>query len=198
MSPPFNYNKFTHLPLRVQSLLKTRVESSGDFSQLKTLHESDDLNTYHKQTDSFILQTTPEKAWQIYTSQRPEELWQGPMVHYLFAYSENENKFYYPGDEDIPSFQAGMLFYCWLNIMGPRLIIGLKLMKLDQKAKILEIAYVEGGMYRGLQQLSFHNDNDHARIEHESFYKSNSWLMDMTLYPYFHKMTVGEFHQQFR
>ena len=198
MSPPFDYQRFFLLPSKVQSLLKARVEKSRDFSQLRTLHEGDDLSTYDKQIDHFTLNTSPDQAWQRYTTQRPEELWQGPMVHYLFAYSENENRFYYPGDENIPTFQEGMLFFCWLNIMGPRLIIGLKLMKVDHEAKRLEIAYVEGGMYRGLQILSFMEENGHTRIEHESFYKSQSWLMDKTLYPFFHKMTVGEFHARFR
>lgn len=195
-SPLFDFARFQHLPAKVQSLLKDRVQRSGEFSNLKTLHLEDDWKTYNKQQDTIICPGQLEVAWSCYTQRRPAETWQGPLVNFLFSYSEQDNRFYYLDDPEMPPFHEGMQCYCWLKLWGPRLIIGLKILKIDQKNKTLEIAYVEGGLYRGTQILTFLSKQEETQISHISYYKSTSRLMDAMIYPFFHNWTVGEHHQR--
>ena len=191
----FQFGRFQALPEKVQKLLKDRVQKSGEFSRLRTLHLQDDLHTYSQQNKTILCPGDMETVWKCYTRRRPDETWTGPLVNFLFAYSERSKQFFYPDDQHMPLFHEGMQCYCWLNLWGPRLIIGLKVLRMDQSAKSLEIAYIEGGLYRGTQILSFIPENSQTRIRHLSYYKSKSMLMDMTLYPFFHNWTVGEHHK---
>ncbi|MEL6672593.1 MAG: hypothetical protein AAFR61_10390 [Bacteroidota bacterium] len=196
--PSFDYPRFQSLPSRVQQLLHERVQKSGDFSQLRTLHLGDDLATYGQQTRTYLLPQPPEVVWHAYTQAHPAEIWQGPMVNFLFAYSPKHADFFYQTDENMPRFYPGLQLYNWLNIMGPRLIVGIQVMDLDQAQKKLEIAYVEGGLYRGTQILSFRPNGPGTKIEHRSYFRSASRLMDASLYPFFHQMTIGEHHRRMK
>ncbi|MEO0900023.1 MAG: hypothetical protein AAFY71_26650 [Bacteroidota bacterium] len=198
-SEQFNFEAFQHLPSKVQKLLSSRVKKAGDFSELRCLHQGDSLEAYGKQYDEFAFDHPIDEVWKAYTESQPGESWKGPMVNFVFGYSQQEGSFYYPDQENIPFLQVGMQFYCWLNILGPRLIIGLKLLEADIEKKELAIAYIEGGLYRGVQFIRFKEKTPKQTVvEHESYFKSASWLMDNTLYPFFHKRTVGEFHQRKR
>lgn len=191
----FDYSKFGHLSPKVLSLLKDRVAKSGDFISLPTLHLEDDIETYSQQLRTYTCPGSVDLVWRAYTEDKPQEVWKGPMVNFLFSYSERDQKLYYPNDPDMPQFHAGQQFYCWLNILGPRLVVGLKLMRMDEEKKELEIAYLRGGMYRGTQILSFHAKGDQTEIIHKSYFRSASRLMDMSLYPFFHSKTTGEHHR---
>lgn len=194
----FDYSKFDHPNPKVLALLKKRVAKSGDFISLPTLHLEDDIQTYSKQTNIYTAPGSLADVWKSYTKGKPQEVWKGPMVNFLFSYSERDQKPYYKGDIDMPTFHVGQQFFCWINILGPRLVVGLRLMRMDEEAKELEIAYLKGGMYRGTQILSFAEKGTHTEITHKSYFRSGSWLMDITLYPFFHKLTTGEHHKVIR
>lgn len=191
----FDFARFQHLPTKVQSLLKDRVQRSGAFSELKTLHLEDDWQSYNRQEETIICPGKRETVWSCYTHRKPAETWKGPLVNFLFSYSEQGNRFYYLDDPDMPYFHEGMQCYCWLNLWGPRLIIGLKILKIDTATKTLEIAYIEGGLYRGVQILTFVPKQNETEITHISYFKSAYRLMDAMIYPFFHNWTVGEHHQ---
>ncbi|MDW3651056.1 MAG: hypothetical protein R8P61_28525 [Bacteroidia bacterium] len=195
--PDFDYQRFSQLSPKVLNLLKDRVSKSGDFISLPTLHLEDDIENYGKQLKIFRCPGKLEAVWDAYTKGKPQEVWKGPMVNFLFSFSERDKKLYYPDDE-MPLFHVGQQFYCWLNIMGPRLVVGFRLMKVDEEKKELEIAYLKGGMYRGTQILSFAQEGEETTITHKSYFRSANRLMDATLYPFFHKLTTGEHHKAVR
>lgn len=198
LASQFDFSRFRDHPRKVQQLLKDRVNKSSDFSQLRTLHVGEDLCKYGNQLKTILYPARLEDVWACYTQRKPVNTWEGPLVHFLFAYRDADKSFYYPDDEALPSFEEGLMCYCWLNLWGPRLIIGLKIMRMDEESKQLEIAYVEGGLYKGTQILTFSSEGDQTRIEHLSYFKSASRLMDATLYPFFHNWTVGEHHEKMR
>lgn len=197
-SPEFDYAKFEKQSPKVLELLKDRVGKSGDFMSLPTLHLEDDIETYSKQFKVYSAPGSLEEVWDAYTKDKPQEVWQGPMVNFLFSYSERDQKLYYPGDPDMPTFHQGQQFFCCVNILGPRLVVGLKLMRIDEQKRELEIAYLKGGMYRGTQLLSFASLGTYTEITHKSYFRSASWMMDAFLYPFFHDMTTGEHHRTVR
>lgn len=198
LKPDFDFGRFSHLSPKVLKLLKDRVSKSGDFISLPTLHLEDDIETYGKQLKVFSCPAEVDSVWNAYTKGKPQDVWKGPMVNFLFSFSERDRKLYYFDDPDMPLFHVGQQFYCWLNILGPRLVVGLRLMRMDEKKKELEIAYIKGGMYRGTQILSFEAKGSETSITHKSYFRSANRLMDATLYPYFHNLTTGEHHKSVR
>ncbi|MEM6807339.1 MAG: hypothetical protein AAF696_38410 [Bacteroidota bacterium] len=196
--PDFDFGRFSHLSPKVLKLLRDRVSKSGDFISLPTLHLEDDIETYGKQLNIYKAPGKPDRVWGAYTKGKPQEVWKGPMVNFLFSFSERDRKLYYLDDPDMPLFHVGQQFYCWLNILGPRLVVGLRLMRMDEEKKELEIAYIKGGMYRGTQILSFQAKDSETAIIHKSYFRSANRLMDATLYPFFHNLTTGEHHKSVR
>lgn len=194
-SPEFAYTKFEHRSSKALDLLKARVEKSGDFVSLPTLHLEDDIESYSKQFKVYCAPGSVEEVWDAYTQDKPQEVWKGPMVNFLFSYSERDQKLYYPDDADMPVFHEGQQFFCLVDILGPRLVVGLKLMRMDEESRELEIAYLRGGMYRGTQVLSFAGKGSYTEITHKSYFRSKSWIMDAVIYPFFHDMTTGEHHR---
>lgn len=190
----FDFSKFNHLPKKVQKKLKDRIGKSDDFPSLRTLHIGEDLSTYGKQIKILRLPTDVETAWNTYAQRKVDSTWNGPMVNFLFSYSEKNHQFYYKGDPNPPLFELNMQLYCWLNILGPRIIIGLKLLQVDSVNKQLEIAYVEGGLVKGTQQLQFEADGEQSILTHTSYFQGPSSLFNWVLYRPFHNLTVGELH----
>lgn len=196
-SKDIDFQRLNHIPPQVISFLQKRFAEKKEMSQYKTLHVEDDLTKYGQQTEVLSIPFPVSQVWKAYTAGHPSENWAGPMVNFIFAYAPATDSFLYPDTQLESGMSEGMQFYCWLNILGPRLVIGLKLMKLDPEARIMEIAYIEGGLYKGLQRLEFKEaPADSTQIIHQSYFKSNSQLRDLILYPFFHRMTVGEFHRK--
>lgn len=194
---PIDYQKLGPQHPKVISFLKKRFDQKRDFSSFQTLHIGDDLTKYGQQREELLIPYPPNKVWNCYTGDHPAENWAGPMVNFIFAYSPSSKEIIYPNSPFEAAMTPGMQFYCWLNILGPRLVIGLKLLNLDPEKREMEIAYIEGGLYKGTQRLEFREAPNHAtRLIHHSYFKSDSWFRDAFLYPFFHRMTVGEFHRR--
>ena len=188
-------DRFTAYPEKVQELLKARLEKAGQFGSLRTRHLEDDIETYSQQTKK-ILQPGPlEKVWELYTQRRPDKTWVGPVVNFLFCFSKRDQRLFYSGQEDMPLFHVGMQNFCWLNLLGPRLIVGFEILQMDSERHVLEISYVEGGLYRGTQFLTFSESQGQTQVIHKSYFRSDSRFRDAVLYPFFHNMTTGEHHQ---
>ena len=126
-------------------------------------------------------------------------MWAGTLVKYLFTYSKTRRSPYYAEDPSVPLIHEGMQLFCLLNLAGPLGVVGMEVLKIDEDKKVIELAYIEGGIYRGLQRMEFIEQiNGHTRVIHTSYYKAEGLLGKLIPYAYFHKKTVGEFHQNMK
>ncbi|MCI4669546.1 MAG: hypothetical protein MRZ79_15535 [Bacteroidia bacterium] len=191
-----DYQRLNKFPPKVITFLEKRFKQNPELSKLRTLHLGDDLTKYGQQSEEILIESSLDKVWTLYTEEHPSKTWSGPMVNFIFAYLPKEDKLMYPSNEEHVKLQIGSQFYCWLNIFGPRLVIGMKLLDLDADRKYMEIAYIEGGLYKGVQSLQFLEEGENStKLIHKSYFKSDAAWRDATLYPFFHRMTVGEFHR---
>ena len=200
MPQSFDDSRLPALSARALAVCQKRVDSIPDFEQLRTRHLGDDLTTYQQQLDLFALPCPVEEAWDRYIHRRPKDMWPGPLVKYLFSYSKRDQCCYYLDDKQAPSAHVGQQFYCLLTFGMPVGVVGMELLHLDEANKTIELAYIEGGLYRGVQFLKFLPDGpNQTRIEHLSYQRGEyPWVRALIPYAYLHTKTIGEFHAAVR
>lgn len=192
-----------HLPSlspRAKRICLARVRRMPDFQRLRTLHLGDDHGPYQRQVDWFEVSADVERVWQAYTQYPAFHLWPGPRVRYLFSYSKRDQCFAYTEAYPPPAIHVGQQFFCLLDFGIPVGLVGMELMQLDPAQKLLELAYIEGGLYRGFQTVQFHADGPRrTRIEHISYQRGEAaWVRYLIPYQSLHRLTTGEFHDHLR
>lgn len=180
---------------KAERLFHKRMKSINDFNQLRTKHLGDDFSRYGRQMDRFFFEQPVEQVWQAYTKQALHHLWPGPLVQFLFAYSKPHQKLYYATDQEIPLVHPGLQVYCLLNVAGPIGIVGMEIMDINPDTYSIELAYIEGGMFRGLQRLEMVEQvQGGTQVIHSSLYRPERPLGWLLPYKYFHHKTTHEFH----
>ncbi|MCB0840072.1 MAG: hypothetical protein KDD63_07380 [Bacteroidetes bacterium] len=197
--PVLDYARIEFINQKGLRVFRKRIDPVSDFENLRTLHLQDDLSTYPVQEDRFDYSQDVESVWKHYIHKKPHEMWTGTLVKYLFTYSKTRRSPYYAEDPSVPLIHEGMQLFCLLNLAGPLGVVGMEVLKIDEDKKVIELAYIEGGIYRGLQRMEFIEQiNGHTRVIHTSYYKAEGLLGKLIPYAYFHKKTVGEFHQNMK
>jgi len=101
-------------------------------------------------------------------------------------------------DQDmITGVDTGQVYYLNLNLlMGIfNLPVAFEMITVNPIDKIIEFSYIDGNKSIGVQQVRFIDSGDEqTEIIHTSYYKSNSYIRDKWMYPYFHKRIVKDFH----
>lgn len=184
------------LPAPVQRLARRRFARQGSFARSRPRHLQDDLRTYGLHRYRSLLPLSVSGAWTHYTLRRPDTTWRGPLVHFLVAWSRRDGRTYYAGDPDMPCFHVGMQCYAWLDLLGPRLVVGFEVLRLDAHRHEMEISYLDGGLFRGTQVIAFRAVAGGTEVEHLSYYHSGHWWLDRWLYPWIHHRIVAEHHRQ--
>ena len=197
--PILDYSRIPFINEKAVKVVQKRIDPVSNFDKLRTLHLGDDISTYSTQTDRFDYAQDITSIWNLYTQRKPYEMWSGSLVKYLFAYSKKNHNPYYSDDSKSPLIHEGMQLFCLLNLAGPLGVVGIEVLKIDEEKKRIDLAYIEGGIYRGVQHLEFVEQvNGATRIVHNSYYKAEGLLGKIIPYKYFHKKTVREFHQSMK
>lgn len=152
--------------------------------------------TYHFQEDSFIVKENINTVWQKYKSISLKDAYCGSLVSLGFVYSKNTKKVYYIND-NYDGIREGQVFFIRLNLFGglKHIIVAYEVTKIDNKQKMMQFCYINNGISVGSQRIYLYKTkNDFTKIEHKTFYKSESKIRDRWLYPKFHKKIVSELH----
>ena len=79
------------------------------------------------------------------------------------------------------------------------LAVGLEIIDIDPVNRSITFSYLKGGKSRGEQTIYFITSRKgFTEIIHQTAFKSNSYLRDRYLYPYFHRKAINEFHRNMR
>jgi hypothetical protein len=71
-----------------------------------------------------------------------------------------------------------------------------EVVEVNEVERRLVFSYIEGSKSSGKQVVSFHRlENGGCRIEHISYFRSNSRIRDKYFYAYFHRKTVLLYHK---
>jgi hypothetical protein len=196
--PILNYSRIPFPNERALRIFRKRIDPVSDFASLRTRHLPDDISTYPVQVDRFDYSQSVEEVWHLYTQRKPHEMWAGELVKFLFAYSKPNQTPIYHDDSDAPVIHEGMQLFCLLNLAGPVGVVGMEVLRIDDEKRLIELAYIEGGIYRGVQFMEFVAQGEKTQIIHTSYYKSETLLGRLIPYTYFHQKTVREFHDSMK
>ena len=79
------------------------------------------------------------------------------------------------------------------------LAVGLEIIDIDTTNKSITYSYIQGGKSRGKQTIFFFPaKNGFTEIIHQTAFKSDSYIRDRYLYPYFHRIAINEFHRNMK
>jgi len=155
-----------------------------------------DLSTFKEKVMTFFLNGNMQDIWQGYTSANPVLSWNGRTISFGVLLWKYPGQAFY--DQDlITGVDTGQVYYLNLSLlMGIfNLPVAFEMITVNPIDKIIEFSYIDGNKSIGVQQVRFIDyGDDQTEIIHTSYYKSNSYIRDKWMYPYFHKRIVKDFH----
>ncbi|HJZ39496.1 MAG TPA: hypothetical protein VJ203_03960 [Bacteroidales bacterium] len=160
-----------------------------------------DMKGYCWLESAYRIKETPSTVWEIYNNTSPAESWNGRMVSFGLLISKYQNKVMYREDNYFTGIDTGQVFYVNLRIMKGlyNLAVGLEIIDIDPVNRSITFSYLKGGKSRGEQTIYFiPSRKGFTEIIHQTAFKSNSYLRDRYLYPYFHRIAINEFHRNMR
>jgi hypothetical protein len=178
------------------------VNNIQTFSQLQaTYHKGQDLDGYRLVQSEYYLRELPEEVWRTYQITSPAKSWNGSMVSFGLLISKWEDKVMYRNDKQFNGIDTGQVIFVNLRIMKGlyNLAVGLEIVNIDSTDRSITLSYLKGGKSRGEQTIYFvPTRNGHTEIIHQTAFKSDSFIRDRCLYPYFHRIAINEFHRNMK
>lgn len=180
-----------------QSIKKEKLISTTDFEQIKSsclCNEDQKFNTHKK---SYLFNFPVEKVWSAYLTTPPKEAWNDKLVSFGMMYESGQQLFHYR-NEPMPEASVGQLVFINLHLLKGffNVAVAHKIMEINESEKLIRTCYVESGASKGTQFVRFYNlGNNQTKVEHITFYQSNSSFRDKHLYPFLHEKIITEFHQ---
>jgi len=165
----------------------------------KCIMEKDSFR-YSKITTSYIIHGKPDKVWNEYLIINPSQAYSGRIVGFGFLYSKDEDKISYRED-GYDKMKVGQQFFFNVRLLGGIRNLGVadEITAIDNDRKIIRFCYIENGKTEGTQEIQVKNTAEgYTQITHDTWYRSKSRFRDNLLYPFFHKRTVNEYHQNIR
>lgn len=190
---------FTRIPYKkVISFAQNRsLYMASDFIDFKSRCYVPGDPSYRKHVKTFVVKAPIESVWQTYTSISPQDAWQGIMLRFGFMYSRTTNTFTYHDDTDYDGIETGHILVLNLRLLGDRLTlaVGHEVKEVNEQMHYIRICYMDNGKSEGSQFIRLSGTtNGTTQIVHETFYKSDSWVRDVLLYPALHTRAITEFH----
>ncbi|MEL6196140.1 MAG: hypothetical protein AAFQ77_03720 [Myxococcota bacterium] len=175
------------------------LDRSGPLSSMEAGHRSArecGAYAYHQKTYAFSV--SADIVRDTLRNSPPARLWSGDAKHQL-TYDRNTQTVHLP-DDDHPPLTEGMVIVLDLRLVAPvHIPVGFEIVQMDLKSGRMAFGYVRGNRSQGLQRLTIHEDDRQtARIMHETWYDSGSYVRDRFLYPFFHTRLLNAFYDNLR
>lgn len=194
-----NYTKIKQQ--KIQEYLHIQEKENHSLLDIKpSLQKNSDIKGFRKQIKEYFVKGSLKEVWEHYLVTSPSDSWNSKKVSFGMLFSKNEKKVSYKNDH-VSKIDTGQVVYLNLKLFSGLANVAsvFEFIRIDVKRKILEFSYIEGNITKGKQQLQFiETQNGNTQIIHSSFYKSNSYLRDRLIYPYFHTRLINEFHRNMK
>lgn len=165
----------------------------------KCIMEQDSF-PFSKVTTSYIIHGKPDEVWNEYLKIKPSQAYSGRIVGFGFLYSKDEDKITYKED-GYDKMKVGQLFFFNVKLLGGIRNLGVadEVTAIDENRKIIRFCYIENGKTEGTQEIQIkYTSEGYTQITHDTRYRSKSRFRDNLLYPFFHKRTIDEYHDNIR
>lgn len=185
-----------------QYILSRSIDTMQDFSSIhasckKDINESD----FNINETVFYLKYSLSKVWECYSLGNPLKTWNGPCIGLGLLIIKSSKSVKYAKSSIFPEIDTGQVYFLNLRLVKGlvNLPVAFEVINIDRIRHLLEISYLNDNKSRGKQSIQFFDNGDgRTRIVHRSYFKSESWVRDDLLYPYFHKKFIKEFHRNMR
>lgn len=180
-----------------KSIKKEKLIYTADFEQIKSkcLCEEDMKYNIHKK--SYLFNFDIKKVWDAYLSIPPKKAWNDKIVSFGLLYESNEHLLHYV-NEQMPPANVGQLVFINLHLLKGFINVAVahRIMEINEVDKLIRTCYVESGVSKGTQFVRFYDlGNNQTKVEHITYYRSDSKFRDKHLYPFLHEKVITEFHQ---
>lgn len=185
----------------VEEFLHRQIENDiSTFSDVKpTLESTSSTDGFKFHEREYMVKDSLNKVWTHYLYTDPGVAWNVGKMNFAMLFSKNENNLIYK-NEDVEKIEIGQIVYLNLNLMKIKNIAtAFEIIKVDKDSGVIEFSYVEDNATSGKQQLNFvQTAKGNTKIIHRSYFKSESVLRDLFLYPYFHTRMTNTYHRNMK
>lgn len=155
-----------------------------------------DSNSYKLLRCTQTIKGKAQRVWSKIKSTRLKDQYCGPMVSMGLLYSGRDDRLFYDNDE-FPGVEEDQIVFLNLRLLhGIRnLAVALKVTRVDDANKTIDLCYLSHGMSEGTQQIRLIEDaNGNTIISQETRYRNRSKFREKRLYPFFHRRAINELH----
>lgn len=182
-----------------KSLVKTQLFMVDNICNLSSTCPQlrDSTHYFHNYTVYF--DAPIDTVWKAYNTISPTQAWNSRIISFGFAYTRESGQLFYE-DEVFDHLEEGQIQFLSLRYLGGilKLTNALELTNIDEDSKSLQFCYVRYGKSQGTQIIRLIEENGKTKVMHDTYYKSDSKFRDKRLYPYFHKITVKDLHDNIK
>ncbi|MDN4165679.1 hypothetical protein QWY31_09205 [Cytophagales bacterium LB-30] len=171
------------------------------FSEIKaSVYNFNESIHFRKHRRTYRLHDNTARVWEVYNMANPSESWKGKRVSFGLVCSKKDSALIYRNGA-FNGLETGQVFYINVGVMAglENLAVAFEIVTIDPENKIIEFSYVKGGKSEGIQRLQFiEKRNGHTKVIHTSLFKSDSYMRDRFLYPFFHSKVIKEYHKNMK
>jgi hypothetical protein len=141
------------------------------------------------------------KVWESYRHADPAKSWRGRYVRLGLLISKKSNSVIYPANFTISEVDTGQVYFLNLRFMRGlfKLPTAFEIINIDPLQNMIEYSYIENNIEQGKQTIQLLDaGDDHTKVVHTSYFKSEYPLRDKVIYPFFHNKVIRNFHRNMR
>lgn len=179
-----------------KSILLRDLHNAADFTKVESSCLCKEDKQFNVHSKSYLFDFKLSEVWQAYQEIQPKDAWNDKIVSFGLLFEENKKELYYVG-QTVPKSSVGQLIYINLHFLHGLLNVAVahKIMEINDPLKLIRTCYVKDGKSKGTQFIRFYKMNENqTKVEHITFYKSDSKFRDKFLYPWLHAKVIREFH----
>lgn len=173
-----------------------KKEGIEKFAQLRSSC-TDNPEAYNYHFVEYLVEVDREVLWETYKSVNPAEAWNGKMVSFGVLYSESGDEISYLGDS-FSGMEVGQMIFVNLKILAGliNVPVALEVTDIQEDAYLLQFCYADCSKSEGTQTVQlFTTPEGFTRVEHVTYFRSDSKFRDKNFYPFFHTKAINEFHE---
>jgi hypothetical protein len=171
---------------------------SGIHSSWKNDFKESDFKLVEK---IFFLKSNVSDVWIYFLNTNTYKMWNGNTIRFGLLLLKSTNSVVYADSDNFPAIDTGQIYFLDVRLLKGIVDIPLafEVINIDPVMKVFELSYIENNKAIGKQTLKFiDNGNGTTRIDHLSYFRSESTFRDEFLYPRFHKRFIKKFHRNLR
>jgi hypothetical protein len=187
---------------KVRTFINQQISNNTHlFKDLQpTRKDSAVFTSFRTKQQTFLIKENLAKVWQAYSTVSPPKAWTGKHISFGVLISKNTDDILYVNNS-FPAIDTGEVVFLNLRLLKGtyNLAVAFEITAIDDTRKLIEFSYIRGDKTQGIQTIQFvKTEEGYTRIIHSTVYKSDSNFRDRTLYPFFHKKVVREFHKNIK